>query len=182
MKRVEGQDCDERLQERRTSRLLIRSRSASTSDTAVAIDQRGSRQEATCLALARLRDAEREVVNALTAARVCVERCEQALGLLSELTIPATPSHTSPTVDFSNGVGTRERSDGHGARCPEMTLTAREGEVLRLIAAGMSNRNIAEELYLSPRTVERHIANIYLKLGVHNKAEATARALRHALV
>ncbi len=53
--------------------------------------------------------------------------------------------------------------------------------MLRLIAAGRSNRQIAEALYLSPRTAERHVANIYLKIGAHSKAEATAYALRHAL-
>jgi DNA-binding NarL/FixJ family response regulator len=55
-------------------------------------------------------------------------------------------------------------------------LSPRELEVLRLIAAGKSNREIAEDLFLSPRTVERHIANIYLKIDVHTKAEATAYA------
>ena len=60
-------------------------------------------------------------------------------------------------------------------------LTRRELEVLRLIAAGKSNREIAKTLYLSPRTAERHVANIYLKLGTHSKAEAAAYALRHNL-
>jgi predicted ATPase/DNA-binding CsgD family transcriptional regulator len=61
-------------------------------------------------------------------------------------------------------------------------LTARELDVLRLIAAGFSNKKIATALYLSPRTVERHIANIYLKIDAHNRAEATAFTLRHHLV
>ncbi len=61
-------------------------------------------------------------------------------------------------------------------------LSPRELEVLRLIATGQSNREIAEALYLSPRTVERHIANVYLKIDVHSKAEATAYAHRHHLV
>ncbi|MDQ3549387.1 MAG: LuxR C-terminal-related transcriptional regulator, partial [Chloroflexota bacterium] len=60
-------------------------------------------------------------------------------------------------------------------------LTAREVEVLRMIATGGSNSEIAEALFLSPRTVERHIANIYLKIDVHNKVEATAYALRQQL-
>jgi LuxR family transcriptional regulator, maltose regulon positive regulatory protein len=60
-------------------------------------------------------------------------------------------------------------------------LTAREAEVLGLLAAGRSNRDIAEALCLSPRTVQRHVANAYLKIGAHNKAEATAYALRHGL-
>lgn len=57
-------------------------------------------------------------------------------------------------------------------------LTARELDVLRLIAAGRSNRQMAAELVLSERTVVRHIANIYAKIGAHGRAEATAYALR----
>jgi hypothetical protein len=54
--------------------------------------------------------------------------------------------------------------------------------VLALIAVGHSNRQVAEILYLSTRTIERHIANMYLKLDVHTKAEATAWALVHGLL
>jgi DNA-binding NarL/FixJ family response regulator len=61
------------------------------------------------------------------------------------------------------------------SRCTKQ-LSPREREVLDLIADGRSNRQIAEALFLSPRTVERHIANIYLKIDVHTKAEATAWA------
>jgi len=60
-------------------------------------------------------------------------------------------------------------------------LTAREVDVLRLIAAGMSNREIADTLTISGRTVDRHISNIYAKTGAHGKAEAAVYALRHHL-
>jgi non-specific serine/threonine protein kinase len=60
-------------------------------------------------------------------------------------------------------------------------LTPRELEVLRLIAAGGSNKQIAAELHLSIRTVERHITNLYTKIGARGKADATAWALRHQL-
>src|SRR5207244_613602 len=60
-------------------------------------------------------------------------------------------------------------------------LTRRETEVLRLIVAGNSNQEIAATLVLSTRTVERHIANVYAKLGARNRADATTYALRHAL-
>ncbi|MCZ6539555.1 MAG: LuxR C-terminal-related transcriptional regulator, partial [Chloroflexi bacterium] len=56
-------------------------------------------------------------------------------------------------------------------------LTEREVEVLRLLAAGHTNREIAEELVLSARTVERHISNVYAKISVRNRAEATSFAL-----
>jgi LuxR family maltose regulon positive regulatory protein len=55
-------------------------------------------------------------------------------------------------------------------------LTARQIEILRLIATGMRNQEIAEQLYLSLPTVKRHIANIYGKLGVDHRTEAVAKA------
>jgi pimeloyl-ACP methyl ester carboxylesterase/DNA-binding CsgD family transcriptional regulator len=58
-------------------------------------------------------------------------------------------------------------------------LTPRESEVLRLIAKGETNRDIAERLVISIRTVERHITHIYSKIGARGKADATAYALRH---
>jgi len=60
-------------------------------------------------------------------------------------------------------------------------LSAREIDVLRLIANGGRNREIAEELFLSVRTVERHIANLYAKLGVGSRSEAIAFAHKHNL-
>lgn len=60
-------------------------------------------------------------------------------------------------------------------------LTQREVEVLQLIAAGRSNREIAGELFLSVRTIERHITNIYRKIDAGGRADATVYALRHDL-
>jgi DNA-binding NarL/FixJ family response regulator len=61
-------------------------------------------------------------------------------------------------------------------------LTGREVEVLRLIAAGRSNRAIAEALFISPNTVLHHVSNIFAKTGVANRAEAAAYATRQGLV
>lgn len=61
-------------------------------------------------------------------------------------------------------------------------LTARELEVLRLVAAGNTNRAIAGELVLSERTVDRHVSNIYAKLDVSSRAAATAYAYEHGLI
>ncbi len=61
-------------------------------------------------------------------------------------------------------------------------LTGREVEVLRLVAAGRTNREIAAELVLSPHTVARHLNNIFAKLGVSSRAAATAFAYDHDLV
>ncbi len=61
-------------------------------------------------------------------------------------------------------------------------LTARELEVLRLVAEGRTNRAIADELVLSERTFERHITNTFAKLGVSTRAAATAYAYEHRLL
>lgn len=64
--------------------------------------------------------------------------------------------------------------------CPN-GLSRREKEVLALLATGRSTRQSAQTLYVSPRTVQRHIANLYLKIGAHSRAEATAYAIDHDL-
>jgi ATP/maltotriose-dependent transcriptional regulator MalT len=61
-------------------------------------------------------------------------------------------------------------------------LTAREVEVLRLIASGRTNRAIAAELFLSEKTVARHVSNIFTKLGLSTRAAATAYAYENDLV
>jgi DNA-binding NarL/FixJ family response regulator len=61
-------------------------------------------------------------------------------------------------------------------------LTAREVEVLRLVAAGKTNRAIAGDLFLSDKTVARHVSNILTKLGLSSRAAATAYAYQHNLI
>jgi DNA-binding CsgD family transcriptional regulator len=61
-------------------------------------------------------------------------------------------------------------------------LTARELEVLRLVAAGNTNREIAAALVLSDRTIDRHVSNIFAKLRVSSRAAATAAAFEHRLL
>ena len=61
-------------------------------------------------------------------------------------------------------------------------LSAREIQVLRLVAAGKTNRQIASELFISERTVERHLSNIFNKLDLPSRAAATAYAYEHQLL
>jgi two-component system response regulator DesR len=68
------------------------------------------------------------------------------------------------------------------AEQPAPLLTDREREVLGLIAAGSTNREIAEQLYLSPHTVKEHTSAVYRKLQARNRAEAVQRAQRIGLL
>jgi DNA-binding NarL/FixJ family response regulator len=69
-----------------------------------------------------------------------------------------------------------------GGRSPvdaDWDLSAREEEILRLVADGLSNEEIASQLVLSVRTVERHLSNCYVKLRVSGKAARAAAAARY---
>ena len=76
----------------------------------------------------------------------------------------------------------RSPGDGRSAalhaadRPPLFRLTAREQEVLALLAEGMTNRQLAEALFISERTANRHVSNIFTKLGVHNRTQAARAA------
>lgn len=73
------------------------------------------------------------------------------------------------------------RIDSIGAS-PSHGLTPRELQVLRLVAAGKTNKAIAAELSLSEKTIDRHVSNIFAKLDVASRAAATAYAYRHRLM
>jgi HD-GYP domain-containing protein (c-di-GMP phosphodiesterase class II) len=72
------------------------------------------------------------------------------------------------------------RPSGRGSR--PGGLTAREVEVLRLAVLGMSNKQIAAQLVVTPKTVGNHIEHIYTKIGVSNRAAASLYAMQHGLV
>jgi predicted ATPase/DNA-binding CsgD family transcriptional regulator len=61
-------------------------------------------------------------------------------------------------------------------------LSAREVDVLRLVATGLTDAGVAEKLFISPRTVNWHLGSIYRKLGFHSRAEATRFAVEHGLL
>ncbi|MEV0290399.1 response regulator transcription factor [Kribbella sp. NPDC050820] len=69
-----------------------------------------------------------------------------------------------------------------GERVPGQVLTAREDEVVKLIAEGHSSKEIAAALTISPKTVERHRANILQKLGMRDRTELTRYAIRAGLI
>jgi DNA-binding NarL/FixJ family response regulator len=142
-----------------------------------------------------LLDAEALLREVLAAARHTVARCEHALVLLAgnQCLEPGGIAYTAWDADTSvvaadsatrtaghDGRTLLDRAcDGAGARSK---VTPREMEVALLIASGLSNKQIAAQLYLSVRTVERHITNLYAKIGAYGKADATAWVLRKKLV
>ena len=69
-----------------------------------------------------------------------------------------------------------------GCRPARHPLTPRELQVLRLVAAGKTNATIAAELFLSERTIERHLSNIFTKLDLSTRTAATAWAYEHGLI
>ncbi len=120
----------------------------------------------TLLALAELRHSE--------------GRCEEAGMPLAEARAICAPLDARPTLARIAAFAAQPAAPPPASPRPD-GLSRREAEVLGLLAAGRSNHQIAQALCLSPRTVQRHVANAYLKIGAHNKAEATAYALRHGL-
>jgi DNA-binding NarL/FixJ family response regulator len=73
------------------------------------------------------------------------------------------------------------RLEGSGARS-DGELTSREREVAALIAEGMTNSQVAERLFISPKTAAVHVSNILMKLGLSSRAEIAAWAVRHGVV
>ena len=61
-------------------------------------------------------------------------------------------------------------------------LTPREVQILRLVTSGRTNRQLAEELGVSTRTIDAHLRSIYAKLGVKSRSAATRYAVEHQLV
>jgi DNA-binding NarL/FixJ family response regulator len=88
-------------------------------------------------------------------------------------------------ISLDDDAGSRAAPEANGGgrgqqpSTPALSLTSREYEVLRLVAAGRSNREIAATLFISPKTASVHVSNILGKLGAASRTEAAARA--HAL-
>ena len=135
-----------------------------------------------------LLDAEHRLREVIALAREQLMHCQHALDVLVEARNCSPLRHSSlESSSVCQETTSQVRCGGchDNLDCAPLivatadALTPRESEVLHLISAGMSNRAIADALFLSPRTIERHIANIYLKIDVHSKAEAMAFASRH---
>jgi DNA-binding NarL/FixJ family response regulator len=76
----------------------------------------------------------------------------------------------------------RDAEEEPAKHAPAPKLTEREMEVLRLVARGMNNRDIAKELFISENTVKNHVRNILEKLQIHSRMEAVMIAVREKLI
>lgn len=75
----------------------------------------------------------------------------------------------------------RDHTPANALPPPEDILSVRELEVLRLVARGCDNAEIAAELSISPSTAKNHLSNLLTKLGIHNRVQAAVYAVRHGL-
>jgi len=96
----------------------------------------------------------------------------------------AGQSRISPSMasKLLNEFAAMSKATGDQSQVPAPRLTDREMEVLRLVAKGMNNRDIAKELYISENTVKNHIRNILEKLHLHSRMEAVVYAVREKLL
>src|SRR5262249_8401659 len=99
-----------------------------------------------------------------------------SLESINHILLPDEPAWT----DFLGQVHTFLGEPKPSAPSELPSLSARERDVLELVAAGLDNEEIAARLFVSVRTVERHVSNIYIKLGVSGKAARAAAAARYA--
>ena len=102
---------------------------------------------------------------------------QKALALLDEALSISTDLGMKPLVEKAQALQVQAEAQQGKAPAYPANLTKRQVEVLRLIAEGKTNREIAQDLVLSERTVQRHIADIYVKIGARNRSEATAFVL-----
>jgi DNA-binding NarL/FixJ family response regulator len=96
----------------------------------------------------------------------------------------AGQSRISPSMasKLLNEFAAMSKATGDRSQIPAPRLTDREMEVLRLVAKGMNNRDIAKDLYISENTVKNHIRNILEKLHLHSRMEAVVYAVREKLL
>jgi len=106
---------------------------------------------------------------------------QRAVDLLTELKAELDLSRARALIDSLATHDLPERGDKPRV-ADNAGLTARELEVLRLVAEGLNNQHIGERLFLSEHTVHRHVANIFTKLSVSSRAAAVAQAARRGLL
>ena len=106
-----------------------------------------------------------------------IEEVAQAIRVVNEGQSLISPSMAVKLIDEFKQMSKPEREQG-----PALRLTERELEVLRLVAKGLNNREVAKELFISVNTVKNHVRNILEKLQLHSRMEAVMYAMREKLL
>ena len=106
-----------------------------------------------------------------------IEEVAQAIRVVNEGQSLISPSMAVKLIDEFKQMSKPEREQG-----PALRLTERELEVLRLVAKGLNNREVAKELFISENTVKNHVRNILEKLQLHSRMEAVMYAVREKLL
>ena len=106
-----------------------------------------------------------------------IEEVAQAIRVVNEGQSLISPSRAVKLIDEFKQMSKPEREQG-----PALRLTERELEVLRLVAKGLNNREVAKELFISENTVKNHVRNILEKLQLHSRMEAVMYAMREKLL
>ena len=114
-----------------------------------------------------LADSDAPAANAIIEARA-------AMAIFERL---GARAYVDRTAALLRQLGDSERPGGPSAATAAMPLTAREADVLDLVRHGLTNAQIGERLYISPKTAEHHVSSVLGKLGVRSRAEAAALAL-----
>ena len=148
----------------------------------------------------RYTDAERELGDALSLAEACAAPFERALTLLAladlqivtdkrtdadaslaAVRLICTPLRAKLALARADAIALTLTTQKEAAPLYPAGLSAREVEVLQLVATGLTNAQVAERLFLSPRTINAHLTTIYSKLGVPSRSAAVRFALEHGL-
>jgi DNA-binding NarL/FixJ family response regulator len=106
-----------------------------------------------------------------------IEEVAQGIRVVAEGQSLISPSMAAKLIDEFKTMSRPDRSQG-----PALKLTERELDVLRLVAKGLSNRDVAHRLAISENTVKNHVRNMLEKLQLHSRMEAVMYAVREKLV
>jgi len=106
-----------------------------------------------------------------------IEEVAQGIRVVADGQSLISPSMAAKLIDEFKTMSRPEKSQG-----PALKLTERELEVLRLVAKGLSNRDVAQRLAISENTVKNHVRNMLEKLQLHSRMEAVMYAVREKIV
>ena len=123
------------------------------------------------------------ILNAISAgAKGCVDEAASVGELVRAVRTVLTGSVWAPRRVLAMFVEQAYRSSGHGVSAGQRPFTIREQEVLRMLVAGCSNKDIAVPLGIAERTVKAHVAKLLRKVGVPNRGMLSMHAITHSLV